>query len=137
MQHEIHQRQPVRVLNVLHSVEGAPVEALLFGFSQGINVLVINDPAACGNIKTTGASSGILDHISQFGLHHRHHRIDQWPWGEVLPCPRLLLFCIFLQLPFLEVAQSLLFGAVPIKLVDFLHQLVQRDGLFTNELALA
>ena len=87
MQHQVHQRQSVRVLHVLHSVEGAPVEALLLCFRQGIDVLVLSDPAARSNQKTTSACSRVLDHIPQLGLHHRHHRIDQWSWGEVLPCP--------------------------------------------------
>ena len=129
MQHQIHQRQAVRVLHMLHAIEGAPVELLLLLLIQLADLVVLADPVQRRNREAAGARRRILDHILDRGLHHGHHRINQRPWREILAGAGFLLLGILLQQPLIQIAQSLLAGAVPIQLVELAHQLVERGGL--------
>ena len=132
VQHEVHQRQPVRVLHVLHAIEGALVVLLLLRRIQLADLLVVTNPTLCRYQEPACAGGRILDHIPQPRLHHRHHGIDQRPGGEVLACPGFLLLGVLLQQPLIQIAQAFLAGAVPIDLVDLVNQLFERDGFFNE-----
>jgi hypothetical protein len=44
MQHQVHQRQAVRVLHVFHAEEGALVEPILLRLFQFEHILLLADP---------------------------------------------------------------------------------------------
>ena len=132
VQHQVHQRQPVGVLHVLHAVERiAPIHALL-RLGPGVGVAVLADVAVGGDEKAPGAGSGVLDDVVEPRPHHRHHAVDQRPGREVLAGAGLLLVGVLLQQPFVEIAESFLPRAVPVELVDLAHQRGER-GWFLDE----
>ena len=132
VQHQVHQRQPVGVLHVLHTVEGvAPILALL-RLGPGIRVTVLTQVAVGGDEEAAGTGRRVLDDVVECRLHHRHHAVDQRPWREVLAGAGLLLVGVLLQQPFVEIAEPLLPCAVPVELVDLGHER-RKCGWFLDE----
>ncbi len=129
MENHVHQRQAVGILHMLHSVERAARVLPLFALGPLVRSRVLADKAVGGDQEATGAGGGILDHIAERRLHHRHHAVDQRPRREVLAGPRLLLVGVLLQKAFVQIAEPLLPRRVPVELVDLAHKRRERRRL--------
>jgi hypothetical protein len=79
--------------------------------------------------KPAGARGGVLHHLARLRVDQGHDGVDERTRREVLPRARLHLAGVLLQQPFVEVAEALFAGAVPVELVDLAHQLREVGGL--------
>ena len=128
MQHQVHQRQAVCVLYVLHAKEGVAAVFTLLRFCPRIGVTVFTDVAIGGDEKTTSASGWVLDDVLQRRLHHRHHAVDQRARREVLTSAGFLFVGVLLQQTFVEITQPFLPRAVPVEFVDLGNKGGERGG---------
>ena len=128
MQHQVHQREAVRILHVLHAVEGVAAIFTLLRFRPRIGVTVFTDVAIGGDEKAAGAGGRVLDDVFQRRLHHRHHAVDQRTRREVLAGAGFLLVGVLLQQAFVQIAQPLLPCAVPVEFVDLGDEGGERGG---------
>ena len=91
------------------------------------------DIAVGFNQKASRASGGILDHLAGRGLHHLYDGVDQRARGEVLTGAGFGLVGVFLQQPFIHVAEVVaalaLFPVEPLELVHVADQLAKLGGL--------
>ena len=68
--------------------------------------------------KSAGAGGGVLDKFARSRLHKAYDGIDERTGRKMLACAGFLLGGVFLQKPFIKIAESLFARRKPIELVD-------------------
>ena len=104
VQHEIHEREAMRVLHVLHAEEGFVAVFALLGVFERVEVVVLAQVVVGGDQEAAGAGGGVLNGVGQLRLHQGNHAVDQHARGEILPGAGFLLVGVLLQQSFVEVA---------------------------------
>ena len=78
-----------------------------------------------GDHETEGAAGRVAAPFAERRLDEVHHGVDERPRGEVLAGSGFLLIGVLLQEAFIEIAQALFPGAVPVQFVDVVDDLFQ------------
>ena len=82
-----------------------------------------------GNQKSAGSRRRVLDDLARLGLDKFDDGFDQRARGEILPGLRFAFRCRAFEQAFVEIAQAVFFGGIPIDVVDGGDQRRQRGGL--------
>ena len=97
VEHGVHQRQTVRVMNKLAAGKG-----FLFFKAGGFSVQrekvirLLSDILAGGDHKAESTASGIVAAFSGLWLHQFSHNVNQHTGSEILPCAGFLLIGVLL-----------------------------------------
>lgn len=134
VQHQVHQRQPMRVLHMLHAVERAVAVFALLLLGPFVEVAMLADVIVGDDQKAARSRRRVLNKVRDIRLHYRDHRFDQRPRREVLARAGFFLVGVFLQQAFVQIAEVFAVHAIPVEFVDFRHQRRQRDR-FADEAA--
>ena len=65
MQHQVHQREPVRILHVLHAEERAAAIFLLLRFGPAVRGTVLAYVAVGGDQKSAGTGGRVLNDVGE------------------------------------------------------------------------
>lgn len=119
VQHQVHEREAVHVGHQLHAVERLLALEGLHARGQLEQVVRLGPDVAVGVDKeAAGAGGGILNQLFGLGLHQRDHALDERARREVLAGAALHLLGVLLEQAFVEIAETLFFGAIPVQIVD-------------------
>ena len=130
VEHGVHQSQTVSVVDQLAAGEGfLPLEFCLICIQIVKIIGVFLDIPMGGNHKAKGAAGRVVAPLAGLGLHQPGHHINEDTRGEVLARAGLFLVGVLLQQPFIQVAQPLFPGGVPVQTVDSGDDLFQVLGL--------
>ena len=88
-------------------------------------ISMVFDIAVSGNHETKSSAGRVVAPLTGLWSNKPRHDIDQNAGREILPGTGLFLICVLFQETFIQIAQSLLLGGVPVKLVDGLDDLLQ------------
>ena len=120
----IHQCQAMGLVYQFHTVERFVLLEICLTVSECIYIVMRIDIAVGCNHKAKSTAGRVKALVAQLGFDELRHHIDQHTRGEVLTGTGLLLIGVFLQESFIQVAQTFLFGLIPVQFVNL------RDDFF-------
>lgn len=88
-------------------------------------ISMVFDIAVSGNHETKSSAGRVVAPLTGLWSDKPRHDIDQNAGREILPGTGLFLICVLFQEAFIQIAQPLLLGGVPVKLVNGLDDLLQ------------
>lgn len=126
MQHGVHEREPVRVVDELAAGEG------LLDFEVGqllgeVSVVVrhVPDVLRSGDHEAERATGRVVAALAGLRLHEMRHDVDEHARREVLARTGFLLVGVLLEQSFIEAAEPLFLGGEPVELVDARDDLLE------------
>ena len=130
MEHGVHQCQAMGIVDQLAAGECLFPFKLRLICIQIVKIIgVLLDIPVGGNHKAESAAGGVVAPLSGLGLHQPGHHINENARGKVLARAGLFLVGVLLQQPFIQVAQPLFPGGVPVQAINGGDDLFQILGL--------
>ena len=111
-------------MHQLHAVERFVLLEICLTVRECIHIVMRIDIAVGCNHKAKSTAGRVKALVAQLGFDELRHHIDQHTRGKILTGTGLLLIGVFLQKTFIQVAQTFLFGLIPVQLINF------RDDFF-------
>ena len=100
VQHQVHQREPVRVLHELHAVERVRAGTCLLRLGPARRGRLCSlDVAVGGDEEAAGAGRRVLDHVVERRLHQRHHESISGRGVKYWPAPDFFSLAFFSSRP--------------------------------------
>ena len=129
VQHGVHQGQSVGIMHQFTAGKSPSTLKLLLIYRQLKQVVSVFFHITVGcNHKTECATGRVIAPLTGLGSNELRHNVDKDTGCKILPGTGLLFICILFQQTFIQIAEALFFGGIPVKLVDGLDNLLQIFG---------